>query len=146
MKSKFKLEDELLKKFGIGYVPDKRYNENFKEQGLTCPYEHCIETMPLHEDEEKEAVKKGMIIDLRNDPAFEIMDKDRIREIPKEKPEIYNKIRKVLDKEGITDEECWFYPDLNSYVEKYGYSSKACRLYGHECPGGEKQVKECKLE
>ena len=38
------------KKYGnesIGYVKDLAPNEEFREMVLLCPYEHCIETMPL---------------------------------------------------------------------------------------------------
>lgn len=143
MVEKFKLDDKLLEKYGTGYVPDRRYNERYDEQGLNCPYEHCIETMPLHEEEKKEAVKRGMLVDLREDPAFSIMDKKRIMQIPQEEPELYREIRKILDKKGIKDNECWFMPDLNSYFREFRDAPNSCRLYGHQCPGGKKQVDEC---
>jgi len=146
MIKKFRLKDETLNQYGTGYVPDKRYNERFGEQGLNCPYEHCIETMPLLKDEAIKAVEKEMIIDLRKDPMFHIMDKNRIREIPKEKPELYKKIRALLDKREIKDDECWFYPNLNNYISEFGNSPDNCKLYGHQCPGGGEQVKECNLE
>ena len=31
----------------IGYVPDFAPRADFRERGLLCPYEHCIELMPL---------------------------------------------------------------------------------------------------
>ena len=37
----------------IGFIPNFSYNENFKTDGLICPYEHCIELMPLEETTEK---------------------------------------------------------------------------------------------
>ena len=144
MIEKFRLDEKLLKEHGTGYVPDKRYNERFKEQGLNCPYEHCIEIMPLHEDEGIEAVCKGRIVDLRKDPGFHFMDKNRIMQLPKEEPELYREIRKVLDEKGIKDNECWFRPDLN--INEFGHSPKSCRLYGHECPGGKEQVDKCAAE
>lgn len=146
MVEKFHLDDKVLQEKGVGYVENKRFNLDWERQGLNCPYEHCIETMPLRGGEAMQAVKAGMIYDLRKDKLFPHMDKQRIREIPKEKPELYKEIRKILDKRGIKDDECWFMPDLNAYIANFGESQKSCGLFGHECPGGERQVKECELE
>lgn len=33
--------------FSIGYSINLDYNENYREEGLDCPWEHCIELMPL---------------------------------------------------------------------------------------------------
>lgn len=35
------------------------------------------------------------------------------------------------------------YPDINRYIATYGNSGKSCPIFGHDCPGGEKQVLEC---
>ncbi len=144
MIEKFKLEDEVLGEYGVGYVPDKRFNEKFREQGLDCPYEHCMETMPSQEDESIDAVKKGMIVDIRKDPAFMVIGKTRIKELPKEEPELYCEIRKILDKRGIEDEACWFFPDLNKYITEFGNSPLSCGRFRHYCPSGEEQVNLCK--
>ena len=55
IKGKFSLSDKILEKHGTGYVPDKRFNRNWKKQGLDCPFEHCIETMPLREKRRKDS-------------------------------------------------------------------------------------------
>ena len=146
MVEKFKLTNEELKKHGVGYVPDRRYNERFGEQGLRCQYHHCIETIPLHEEEGREAVKRGMLIDLRKDPGFGFMVKDRIIRSPQEEPRLYKEIRRVLDERGIKDNECWFRPDLNTYISQFGQSRANCRLFGHQCPGGKEQVDKCAAE
>jgi len=143
MAEKFRLDDKLLEKHGTGYVPDKRYNERFEEQGLNCPYEHCIETMPLHEEERREVVKRGMLVDLRKDPGFHFMNVSAIKQLPKNEPELYKEIRRILDERGIKDDECWFMPDLNRYMREFGDAPNNCRLYGHQCPGGKIQVDQC---
>ncbi|MFH1607903.1 MAG: hypothetical protein ABIA78_02105 [archaeon] len=110
---------------------------------MDCPYEHCIELMPSNDIEGMQATKEGMLVDLRKDPGFIFFDKKRIRELPTEEPELYKEIRISLDSQGISDEECWFRPDLNAYYDKYGDSVEKCRVFGYYCPGGEDQVNEC---
>jgi hypothetical protein len=41
------LTEELNKSFSIGYSISFYPNDNFEKQGLVCPWEHCIEFMPL---------------------------------------------------------------------------------------------------
>ncbi len=45
------LAEELNKSFSIGYSIDFSTNANYKQHSLTCEYEHCIELMPLTEEE-----------------------------------------------------------------------------------------------
>lgn len=68
------IAESLNKSFSIGYCINFEKNKDYKKQGLSCEYEHCIEFMPLEEKEVKEN----------------------------------------------------------------------CPIYGHNCPGGEEKVKECK--
>jgi len=35
---------------GVGWAEDFKANKDFKEMGLVCAYEHCIEHMPLSEE------------------------------------------------------------------------------------------------
>ena len=146
MVKKFRLDEETLKKYGVGYVLDKRFNSLYKKQGLNCPYQHCIETMPLHEKEKLEALQRGWLIDLRKEPGFEDMDSENIRQAQKRDPALYEKIRAFLDIQGIKDDECWFRPDFSRYIIEFGEASDSCRLYGHQCPGGKEQVDKCASE
>jgi hypothetical protein len=114
---KFRLELEMLRKHGTGYVPDKRYNENFSEQGLVCPYEHCIEMMPLHEEEERRAVELEYFAVLTNNGWI-----------------------------SCDSSTPGAMPDLNRYIEEFGIDPKSCGLFGHDCPGGKKQVNKCRSE
>jgi hypothetical protein len=66
------IANSLNKSFSIGYCINFERNKNYLKQKLICPYEHCIELMPL----------------------------------------------------------------------KYG--KKSCSIFGHDCPGGEEQARECK--
>ena len=117
MVKKFHLDDKVLKENGVGYVQDKRFNLDWESQGLNCPYEHCIETMPLHEDEAAKARKLGY---------FTIFTGGNWVSCSSSEP-------------GATE-------DLNRVILEFGYSQKSCGLFGHKCPGEEKQVKECELE
>jgi len=67
--------EELNYTFSIGYSICFEYNKEFEKHGLVCPWEHCIEFMPLEK---------------RN--------------------------------------------------------KKSCPIFGHDCPGGEKQVRLCKKD
>jgi hypothetical protein len=102
MAEQFHLDDKVLKEIPRGYIEDTRFNLDWQRQGLVCPYEHCIETMPTGEEESMEAVKLGMIVDIRKSPEFRTMEKGRmkkiIKKIPKTRPELYGEIRKILDK------------------------------------------------
>ena len=44
------LSVRLSESFGIGYSINFQPNRNYKEQGLSCEWEHCIELFPLRED------------------------------------------------------------------------------------------------
>ena len=118
MVEKFDLDDEVLKEEGIGYVPDRRFNNRFEEQGLNCPYEHCIETMPLYEDEVQKARGLGYFSRMIPGRGF----------VPCDSSE-----------QGAAE-------DLNRVISEFGYSPKSCRLYGHDCPGAEEQVEKCTSE
>ena len=150
MAETFHLDDKVIKEIPMGSIEDRRFNLDWQRQGLACPYEHCIETMPTGEEELIEAVKLGMIRDIRTDPEFAAMKKGGMEEIfkkmPEERPELYKEIRKILDERDIEDDECWFIPDSAAYITKYGQSPKMCKLFGHECPGGEERVKECQSQ
>lgn len=54
-KSVLKIAEELNKSFSIGYCLNFNSNEWYKEQGLSCPWEHCIELMNLPKDRTKES-------------------------------------------------------------------------------------------
>lgn len=41
------LAEQLALSFGIGYIPNFNKNNNYKQQGLICEWEHCIEFQPL---------------------------------------------------------------------------------------------------
>ena len=44
------------KKYGqvaVGYVEDFTFNKDYEKMGLCCGYEHCIENMPLKEQNDK---------------------------------------------------------------------------------------------
>ena len=41
------LAEKLSMSFAIGYVPNFNINKDYKEQGLICEWEHCIEFQPL---------------------------------------------------------------------------------------------------
>jgi hypothetical protein len=46
------LSDRWNRKYGdasVGYAKDFSANRDYRAMGLTCPYEHCIENMPLGE-------------------------------------------------------------------------------------------------
>lgn len=45
------LTEELNKSFSIGYSIDFSTNPDYKQHGLACEWEHCIELMPLTEEE-----------------------------------------------------------------------------------------------
>lgn len=44
------LTEELNKSFSIGYSIDFSANPDYKQHGLACEWEHCIELMPLTEE------------------------------------------------------------------------------------------------
>ncbi len=118
MVEKFDLDNKVLKEKGVGYVPDRRFNNRFEGQGLNCPYEHCIETMPLYEDEVQKARKLGYFAKMTLGRGW----------VPCDSSEL-----------DATE-------DCSRVIREFGYSSKSCRLYGHECPGAKKQVEKCALE
>jgi len=117
MTDKFSLSEELLEEHGCGYVPDTRFNTRFKEQGLDCGFEHCIETMPYHEAEEKLAIKLDYYLKYTAQ-GFVRCDS--------------------TDPEAI--------PDINRIILERGYQPGTCRKYRHSCPGGHMQVYQCDLE
>lgn len=41
------LAEKLSKSFSIGYIPNFNINKDYKEQGLICEWEHCIEFQPI---------------------------------------------------------------------------------------------------
>jgi len=92
-------------------------NEKWKEQKGICQYEHCIENMPLHEEETKRCIELGYF-SKRADRGWH---------------------RCNADDEGAI-------PDLDRYFEEFGLSEKSCPNFGHECPGGVEQVKLCNEE
>ena len=47
------IANSLNKSFNIGYCINFEANNNYNEQELMCPYEHCIEFMPLEKEEKK---------------------------------------------------------------------------------------------
>lgn len=44
------LSIRLSESFGVGYSINFQPNRNYKEQGLCCEWEHCIELFPLREE------------------------------------------------------------------------------------------------
>ena len=44
------LAEKLNESFSIGYSINFNPNPEYQEQGLVCPWEHCIEQSPLHPD------------------------------------------------------------------------------------------------
>lgn len=51
------LAEQLSKSFGIGYIPNFNINLDYKEQGLICEWEHCIEFMPLKSERDEASCK-----------------------------------------------------------------------------------------
>ncbi len=45
------LTERLNNSFSFGYLPVIEANENYKENGLVCKWEHCIELLPFSENQ-----------------------------------------------------------------------------------------------
>jgi hypothetical protein len=99
----------------MGYIKIFKPNLNFLRQGLICPWEHCIEYMPLNPEDEKDYIS-------------DMIEKLNLNTIPKETIE---KVLKIINSNVS---------NLNKVENLKPFS---CKIFGHCCPGGKEQVKLC---
>jgi hypothetical protein len=129
MVEKFELEKIEMGNYGTGQVPDKRYNSNFQEQGMFCPYEHCFGLMP-HLEKEKNIARNlgyfGKIV--YSDGTKSINKDDEVMIIP------------------CSPDESGAIPDHLKIIFEKGFCDDTCRVCGNTCPGGVGQVFRCNLE
>jgi hypothetical protein len=108
----------------VGYIPDFRPNIAFAEQGLVCPWEHCIEFMPLP------PLSKQQIVEHKKH-LQEMFDKDAYED---KSPDDIAFLRGMLE-EPIPDDA------IEGDVDPLEYGG--CPIFGHCCPGGILQAKFC---
>ncbi len=107
----------------LGYIAEFRPNAAFEEQDLICPWEHCIELMPLP------PISKSDLEDhkLHLQNMFDGGEYDNFS------PEHENFLRTMLE-EPIPD-------DAPEEVDRR--SLGGCPMFGHYCPGGPEQAELC---
>ncbi|WP_284945636.1 hypothetical protein [Acidisoma cladoniae] len=108
----------------VGYIPDFRPNMAFAEQGLVCPWEHCIEFMPLPPRSKQQIVEHKKHLQ-------EMFDKDAYAH---KTPEDIAFLRGMLE-DPIPEDA------IDGDVDPLEYGG--CPIFGHCCPGGVLQAKLC---
>ena len=108
----------------LGYIADFRPNIAFKEQGLLCAWEHCIEFMPFPPQS-----KQGYIGHKRH--LQEMFDKDAYAD---KSPEAIAFLRRMLEYPIAADA-------VDGDVDPLEHGG--CPIFGHCCPGGALQAKIC---
>lgn len=109
----------------LGYIDVFKPNISFYEQGLICPWEHCIEHMPLPPMIKSEYEERINFLK-------EMFEKGVYENKPKEVKESF--LREIS--EGIPEDA----PD-EPIVE---LEACKCPVFGHCCPGGIEQAMYCR--
>jgi hypothetical protein len=111
----------------VGYMAEMRPNFAFDQQGLFCPWEHCIELspFPMGSRAEWEATLEE--------------DRQRLAE-----PEVHGLTERNIEviqarvAEGVPD---WVPEEIDQELH-----ARSCPVFGHACPGGQAQAEACRAE
>lgn len=109
----------------LGYIGDMRPNFAFGQQGLFCPWEHCIELSPLPMRSRAE-----WAADLEE-------DKRRLAD-----PQKYHLTEQNI--EVLTARTAEGIPDWVPEVADAELAARSCFFFGHACPGGRVQANSCR--
>lgn len=112
--------ETLNDSFALGYSLNFEANEEWRDQGLICQYEHCIENMPLPRGTRQDAIEYRNRISSALAEGFYDSFPERKREF------------EAMLAEPVPD-------DLPEHEDRSG----ACPTFGHYCPGGAETVKRC---
>jgi hypothetical protein len=108
----------------LGYISDFRPNIAYAEQGLCCPWEHCIEFMPFPPRSKQEIIEHKKHLQ-------QMFDKDAYAD---RSPEDVAFLRGMLEAPIPGDA-------VDRDVDPLQYGG--CPIFGHCCPGGHLQAKFC---
>jgi hypothetical protein len=109
----------------VGYMAEMRPNFAFRQQGLLCPWEHCIELSPLPMSSRAE--------------WEESLEEDRRRLADPAAHNLSNKHIEVIQarlEEGVPE---WVPEEVD-----YELRARSCPVFGHACPGGQAQAETCR--
>jgi hypothetical protein len=108
-----------------GYMNDMRPNFTYRQHGLYCPWEHCIELMPLP------PMSKAEWLESRED--------DRRRLAASEASELDEGVLRILTERVNEDVPEWVVDEPDMQLR-----SRSCPVFGHACPAGEEQAQTCR--
>jgi hypothetical protein len=111
----------------LGYIPIFTPNFSYYMQGLICQWEHCIEFMPLPPITKSEQEEHSKFIQ-------EQFDKGEYENKSEEDKQMLRSFIEI----GVSNDA-----PIKRDLKR---GKKSCPIFGHDCPGGQKQALLCQKE